>query len=159
MKKLITLYRVLFKNELTLEEQRQAQYIKSINETTKHFNGIKMNDTLTGKIRSAKMDDFTPNSSTQKVLIQSSTERPKVFEITDGGEPKEIDLSKDLFAWLGMIRKEAKEVMNKIHYYEEEEKQYLEISSKEKHNKDLEKSRTFFREFGVLPSQQVDSVA
>jgi hypothetical protein len=118
---------------------------------------MKMNDTLTGKIRSAKMDDFTPNSSTQKVLIQSSTKRPKVYEIVNG-EQKEIDLSKDLFAWMGMIRKEAKEVMNKIHYYEEEEKQYLEISSKEKHNKDLEASRRFFIEFGVLP-QNVGRVA
>lgn len=102
----------LFKHKESTKEVIQKQYEKSLDEITQHYNGVRVNQTLVGKIRSAKMDEIT-ESSNINIKVQSSVPRPK-------------DFGTDLFAWINDVRNEAKDVMNKLNKYRQEEKEYQE---------------------------------
>ena len=126
----------LFKHKKSTQEVIQEQYRKSFDEITEHYNGVRINHTLLGKIRSAKMDEIT-EIKTNSIKVHSFVPRPK-------------DFGTDLFAWFEDIRNEAKEVMNKLHKYKEEEKQYQEKLKQKFKEEAVKKSHEFFVEYGVL---------
>ena len=126
----------LFKHKKTTQELIQEQYRKSFDEITEHYNGVRVNLTLLGKVRSAKMDEITESSNID-IKVQSSIPRPK-------------DFGTDLFAWLNDVRNEAKEVMNKLNKYKEEEKEYQEKLKQKVQEDALKRRKEFFIEYGVL---------
>jgi|ERR1035437_1178736 hypothetical protein len=126
----------LFKHKKTDNELIQEQYLNNLENITEHYNGVRINQTLLGRIRSAKMDETT-ESKILTIKTHSSVPRPK-------------DFGTDLFAWLDEIKKEAKEVMNKLNRYKKEEEEYQERIKQEMNKKAIEKQHKFFVEYGVL---------
>jgi len=138
------MYKILQKlfNKRNVQKERQEQFVKSRDEITTHFNGVRINETLVGKIRSAKMDDCK-KESTVKVKVLKTVERPMNF-------------GDNLFEWLNHVRLEAKETMNKNHKSEKEEKEYIELKKKQAQAESTEKRREFFRNYGVLPKTSLN---
>ena len=137
------MFKKLFKNKKTSEELKQEQYVKSISVITEHFNGVRINETLVGRIKGMRMtevDCVIEESDEPKFPTKSSVPRPKSF-------------GNNLFAWIDEVRQEAKEVMNKLHKYEKEEKEYQERIKSEKTSKALQERRKFFVDYGLLPKQ------
>jgi len=121
------------------EQERREQYVKMMSKTKVHFNGVRVNEELVGKILSAKSDEVITESS-YKVPVQSSVDRPMSF-------------GNNVFAWLDYIRQEAKDIMNKNHSYEKNEKDTEHKAALENDTKILTQRRKFFQDFGVLPKQ------
>ena len=143
----------LFTNKPTEEEIRKEQYVQSLKTITEHFNGVRVNETLLGRIRSAKMDDVYEVNN-KNIKLQSSVPRPKVFTTDKDGKQIEVSFDNNLFGWFDFIREEAKRVINKNKQYAEEEKKYQE-ELKTKHNeKALKEKREFLINYGLLPKQQ-----
>ena len=126
----------LFKHKKTNEEVIQEQYRKSFDEITEHYNGVRVNQTLLGKIRSAKMDEITESSNID-IKVQSSVQRPK-------------DFGTDVFAWLEDVKKQAKEIMNKNNQYAQEEKEYQEKLKQKVQEDALKRRKEFLIGYGVL---------
>jgi len=129
----------LFKQKKTKIEEQREQYQLQLAKITTHYNGVRINETLVGKIQAARMDECIPEKQT-KIAVERSVERPMTF-------------GDDVFGWLNHVRDEAKALMNKNHRYDKEEKEYLERIKKESQQKSIEQSRKFFVEYGVLPKQ------
>lgn len=138
------IYKILQKilNRKDIQKERHEQFVKSRDEITSHFNGVRINETLVGKIRSAKMDECRVDSSKQ-VKVLKTVERPMNF-------------GDNLFEWLNHVRSEAKETMNKNHKLEKQEKEYIELKKKQAQKETAEKRREFFRNYGVLPKTQLN---
>lgn len=126
----------LFKHKKTDAEIIQEQYRKNFDEITEHYNGVRVNQTLLGKIRSAKMDEITESSNID-IKVQSSVPRPK-------------DFGTDLFAWINDVRNEAKDVMNKLNKYRQEEKEYQEKLKQKIQEDALKRRKEFLIGYGVL---------
>lgn len=126
----------LFKSKKSTQELIQEQYRKNFDEITEHYNGVRINHTLLGKIRSAKMDEITEINN-NSIKVHSFVPRP-------------VDFGTDVFAWLSAVKNEAKEVMNKLHKYKEEEKKYQEQLKQKFKEEATKKSHEFFVEYGVL---------
>jgi gas vesicle protein len=126
----------LFKHKKSTRDIIQEQYRKSFDEITEHYNGVRVNLTLLGKVRSAKMDEIT-ESSNINIKVQSSIPRPK-------------DFGTDVFAWLDDVKKQAKEIMNRNKQYAQEEKEYQEQLKTKMQEQALKKRHEFFVEYGVL---------
>lgn len=126
----------LFKHKKSTQELIEEQYRKNFDEITEHYNGVRVNQTLLGKIRSAKMDEITESTNTD-IKLQSSVPRPK-------------DFGTDLFAWLSDVRNEAKEVMNKLNKYRAEEKEYQEKLKQKVQEEALKRRKEFLIGYGVL---------
>lgn len=126
----------LFKHKKTDAELIQEQYLNGLENITEHYNGVRINQTLLGRIRSAKMDEI-PESKILTIKSHSFVPRPK-------------DFGTNLFAWLEEIREEAKEVMNKLNRYKKEEEEYQERIKQESNKRAIKKQHEFFVEYGVL---------
>jgi len=126
----------LFKHKKSTKELIQEQYRKSFDEITEHYNGVRVNLTLLGKVRSAKMDEVCENKSIN-IKVRSSIPRPK-------------DFGTDVFAWLDDVKKQAKEIMNRNKQYAQEEKEYQEQLKIKMQEEALRKRHEFFVEYGVL---------
>ena len=126
----------LFKHKKSDAEIIQEQYRKSFDEITEHYNGVRVNKTLLGKIRSAKMDEITESSNID-IKLQSSVPRPK-------------DFGTDVFAWLDDVKKQAKEIMNRNNQYAQEEKEYQEKLKQKVQEEALMRRKEFLISYGVL---------
>ena len=126
----------LFKHKKSDAEIIQEQYRKSFDEITEHYNGVRVNKTLLGKIRSAKMDEITESSNID-IKLQSSVPRPK-------------DFGTDIFAWLDDVKKQAKEIMNRNKQYAQEEKEYQEKLKQKVQEEALMRRKEFLISYGVL---------
>ncbi len=126
---------------------RRKQYALSLESVVEHYNGVRVNETLVGKIRSSKMDEITyPNLS--ELRLSHSIERPKVYD----KDNNEIPHSNNNFAtWLETIQKEAKDIMNKNKFFEKEEKEYQERMKAKHQEEALKKKREFLEQYGLLP--------
>lgn len=132
---------VIFKPRKSKEDLQREQYKLQLAQSIRHNNGVRVNETLVGKIREAKMNDGFIERPT-KIAVQNSVERPMSF-------------GDNVFDWLDYIRNEAKMLMNKNHQYEKQEKAYQERVKQEVQEKALANRRKFFVEYGVLSKQPV----
>ncbi len=136
----------LFKYKKTVYDEVSEQYLKSLDEITQHYNGVRVNETLLGKIRAAKMDDITEsemlflkshNSVNQDIKLQSSVPRPK-------------DYGTNIIAWITDVKNQAKEIMNKNNHYSKEEKEYEEQLRLIVQTEALQRRKEFLIQYGVL---------
>jgi hypothetical protein len=141
----------LFKKKKTDAEIRLEQYVERLNSVTSHYNGVKTNDTLVGKISATRMDEINCTTTEIKPVdyIEKSVPRPKVFNENN----EEVKFDNNLFGWMDLIRKEAKETMNKNHQMYEEERILQERIKAEKNEKALRERREFYVSYGLLPKQ------
>jgi len=126
----------LFKSKKSTQELIQEQYRKNFDEITEHYNGVRINHTLLGRIQSAKMNEVI-DIKTNPIKVHSFVPRPK-------------DFGTDVFAWLNSIKEEAKEIMNRNKQYAQEEKEYQEKLKQKVQEEAINKSHKFFVEYGVL---------
>jgi hypothetical protein len=73
-------------------ETLRQQYLLEFNTMTTYTNGVRINETLVGRLHSYR--ETIQEESKCKVRVQSSTERP-------------VDFGNDIGAWLEAIRLEA----------------------------------------------------
>ena len=116
------------------------QYTKSLDEITEHFNGVKINETLVGRIRGMRM--------TEKDCIVSESDEPKFPTMSSVPRPKSF--GNNLFAWIQDVRDEAKLSLNKNREYEQKDKERAEQLKAESNRKALEERRKFYVDFGLL---------
>jgi len=126
----------LFKHKKTNADIIQEQYYNSLDTITEHYNGVRINHTLLGKIRSAKMDEII-EVKTNTIKVHSFVPRPK-------------DFGTDVFAWLDDVKKEAKNVMNKLNEFKKEEKEYQEQLKIKTQEDALKRRKEFLIEYGLL---------
>jgi hypothetical protein len=144
LNRLIAMLKRIFtfkKRQKTLDELKQEQYILSLQTITEHYNGVRINETLVGRIKGMRMtevDCVVSESDAPKVPTLRSVPRPKTF-------------GSNLMAWMDEVRQEAKAVINKNKQYEKEEKEFQEQLKTEKNNKALKERREFFVNYGLLP--------
>ena len=102
-------------------------------------NGFRLNITLLGLIISSRFDApiFDYEKKLSRTSIQKSLPRPMNFDNSQIG-------------WLNYIKNEAKELMNKIHEQEEEEKQYQKEKLLQKQEEFQKTRRAFYQEMGFL---------
>ena len=137
----------LFKkrNQKSVDEIRLEEYKKSLMNITEHFNGVRINETLVGRIKGERMleaDCIVVESDKPKFPTKSSTPRPKSY-------------GNNLFAWIEEIRQDAKDVVNKNRQHEIAEKEYQEKIKTERNEVALKERREFFIGYGLLPKQTV----
>jgi hypothetical protein len=130
-----------FKRTKSQDELKQEQYILSLQTITEHYNGVRINETLVGRIKGMRMTEVECS------IIES--DEPKVATLRSVPRPKSY--GSNLFAWIAEVRQEAKEVINKNHQYEKQEKEYQEKLKAEITSKALEERRKFYVDFGLLP--------
>lgn len=134
----------------SLEETKQEQYVEQIKTITEYYNGIRINDTLLGKVIAMKKMSDVFDTNKEYLQLSKSVPRPKTIIVDEQGNEKEIKF-KDHTEWLSHIQKEYKEVVQKLQQYEAEEKEREEQLKAEMQEKALKVKRDFLIEYGLLP--------
>jgi hypothetical protein len=146
LNRLIAMLKRLFKKTKTVDELKREQYIKSLRTITEHYNGVRINETLVGRIKVMRMTEVD-------CIVTESDDEPKFPTLRSVPRPKTF--GNNLMAWMDEVRKEAKDVINKNRQYEKEEKEFQEQIKTEKNNKALQERREFFINYGLLPKISV----
>ena len=137
----------LFKSKKTDNELRREYYAQSLRTVTQYYNGVRINETIVGKLRAARMDEIQePNI--ENIRIEKSVPRPTVY---DKLEKKEKEIS--FIGWMELVRSEAKDVVNKNLLYEKEEKEYQEKIKIKMQEEALRKKKEFLSNYGLLTKQ------
>lgn len=140
----------------SLEEERHDQYIDAVVNTTEHYNGVRMNDKLVGKMHGIRLTELEcPTETAKELAIEKTVPRPKMFKIIEGKEV-EYSFGNDIIAWSNALKEEAKAVIAKNQQYANEEKEYIEKVKSERNAKALEERRKFFQEYGLLPKSEAN---
>lgn len=79
-------------------ENLRRQYLQEFHDATTYTNGVRINETLAGRVRSLR--EIVLQESQFKIAVKSSTSRP-------------VDFKNDIAAWLEAIRAEAKKLATK----------------------------------------------
>lgn len=127
-----------FKRKKSIAELRHEQYVSTLNSVSSHYTGVKINDTLVGKISGTRMDD----------IISTAVENKPVDGVKTTPRPKAYNMN--MFEWLADIRKEAKNTMNQNHANEKIEKEQRERLLQIKQQKAIKETREFYVNYGVL---------
>lgn len=85
----------LFTKDKTQQEILREQYLKEMNTSTVHTNGVRINEKLRGRLE--RIRENIIEESIYKPTFQSSTSRP-------------IDYGNDIAAWMNAVREEAKKL-------------------------------------------------
>lgn len=131
-----------FKESAELKLKRK-QYSDSLKTVTEHYNGVRINETLAGRIKGIRMSETECGVSIDdlpKIATLRSVPRPKYY-------------GTNLLAWMASIRREAKTIINRNKNYEAQEKEYQERIKTIKDQELLEERRKFLINYGVLPKQ------
>ncbi len=131
----------LFKFDKTDIELKREQYEKSLLTVTEHYNGIRINEMLVGKIKGVRMVETT--------CEVSNTDEPKIKTLRSVPRPQ--NFGTDLTAWMNEVRKEAKDIIALNKKYEKQEQEYQDKLKEEKNAELLEERRKFFVDYGLLP--------
>jgi len=132
------------------EDIKQEQYVEKIKTTTEYYNGIRINETLLGRIIALKKMSDVFDTNKEYLMISKSLPRPKTFIVDENGMEQEV-VFKDPTDWLINIQKEYKEVVQKLQKYEEEEREREEQLKAEFQEQALKTKREFLIEYGLLP--------
>lgn len=132
------------------EEVIQEHYIKKLSSVTEYYSGVRINETLLGKILAIKKMSDVFDTNKEYLMLSKSLPRPKTYITDTNGQEKEV-----VFAtteeWLNYIHEEHKKVVNKLQEYKEQEQEYQEKLKEEKNAKLLEERRKFYIDYGLLP--------
>lgn len=142
----------IFKSEKSNEDIIQEQYLNKTNCITEHYNGVRINEVLVGKISVIKKMSDVFESNKDYLMISKSIPRPKIYKTDESGIKKEFVFSNPS-EWLTYIHEEYKSVVEKLKKYEEQEKQRQEYLKNKHQEEALMKKREFFIEYGVLKKQ------
>lgn len=131
-----------FKENTELKLKRK-QFLDSLKTVTEHYNGVRINETLAGRIKGIRMTELECG-----VSVDDSPKIPTLRSI-----PRPENYGTNLLAWMSAIRREAKAIINRNKKYEAQEKEYQEKIKVIKNKEVLEERRKFLINYGVLPSQ------
>jgi hypothetical protein len=140
----------IFKSEKSKEDIVQEHYINKIKTITEHYNGVRINETLVGKISVMKKMSDIFESNKDYLMISKSLPRPKIYTTDENGVKKEFFFNNPS-EWLIYIHKEYKDVIEKLKKYEDEEKERYEYLKNKMNEDALGKKREFLMEYGLLP--------
>lgn len=121
------------------QPQREVINPNRNHEIKQSTDGFRVNITLLSLIISSRMD--APIFDYEKKLSKTSIEK---------SIPRPMDFTNSQIGWLDYIKNEAKELMNKIHEQEEEEKQYQKEKLLQKQEEFQKTRRDFYQEMGFL---------
>jgi hypothetical protein len=145
--RLIMMLKNLFKPKKTDDELRKERYAESLKTVTEFYNGVRINETLVGKIRATRMDEVF-HRNTDNIKIESSIPRPTVYDKEEKVE-KEITF----LGWMELVRDEARAIINKNLSFDKQEKEYQENAKKKMQEEALERKRVFLTNYGLLTKQ------
>ena len=135
------MFKKLFKFDKTDIELKRELYEKSLLTVTEHYNGIRINETLIGRIKGSRMTEMDCDISEEK--------EPKIKVLRSVPRPE--DFGSDLSTWMAEVRNQAKEITKLNKKYEKQEQEYQDKLKEEKNAKLLEERRKFYVNYGLLP--------
>jgi len=143
----------IFKSKKSKEDIMQEQYVNKTKCITEHYNGVRINEILVGKISVMKKMSDVFESNKDYLMISKSIPRPKIYTTDENGIKKEFFFNNPS-EWLIYIHQEYKDVVKKLKEYEDKEKERLENLKNKMQEDALMKRREFLIEYGLLPKEK-----